>query len=417
MQTTLTPGTLAPAPAENRTTGTRAPGVPAPGTPAPSGSTPSPSLPGTFPAAAEHAPAADRDRGLAGAVVAEVTSAGFARHFVPRRHGGAEGGFEALLTGVTALGEACTSAAWLGMLWAAHGRFAALLPEEGQRDLWGGSPDVRISAALMPPAGLAEPAEDGWRVTGTWGCVSGVECADWLLVAAPEAGGDNRRVRVFALPAGAAEVTDTWDATGLRGTGSHTAAVHDVFVPHHRTFDRATLLHGSDTPGLARCHTAPAQLVGGLLFCAPALGAARRALEVWSGWAASKAPHGRPPYDSAAVRETLAVASAHIDAAGLLLHRAARRADSDPVTADLVAVNQRDAAVAAGLLADAVDRMFRTGGAHLREGGGTLARLWRDVHTAASHGVLRLEPVAAAYASAVLGEGTAARASAVSRSR
>ena len=414
MQSTLTPITAgASAPSAS------APSASAPGTRTPG--SPVPSSPGAFPVAAEHAPAADRDRRLTGEVVAELTSAGFARHFVPRRFGGTEGGFEALLGPVAALGEACTSAAWLGMLWAAHGRFAALLPEEGQRDLWGGSPDVRISAALMPPAGRAEPVEGGWRVTGTWGCVSGVECADWLLAAAPEAGGDGRRVRVFALPAGAAEVTDTWDATGLRGTGSHTAAVRDVFVPHHRTFDQTALLRGGDAPGLARCHTAPAQLAGGLLFCAPALGAARRALDVWSGWAASKAPHGRPQYDSAAVRETLAVASAHIDAAGLLLHRAARRADTDPVTADLVAANQRDAAVAAGLLADAVDRMFRTGGAHLREGGGTLARLWRDVHTAASHGVLRLEPVAVAYASAVLGSGdrddAAVLASAASRSR
>lgn len=417
MQSTLTPSTpprgasaLGTATSSTSTSGTSTPG---PRTT----SGPGLSSPGTFPAAAEHACAADRDRRLAGEVVAELTSTGFARHFVPRRLGGTEDGFETLLSKVAALGEACTSAAWLGMLWAAHGRFAALLPEEGQRDLWGGSPDTRISAALMPPAGRAEAVEGGWRVTGTWGCVSGIECADWLLVAAPEAGGTDGRVRVFALPAGAAEVSDTWDATGLRGTGSHTAAVRDVFVPHHRTFDQSALLRGGDAPGLARCHTAPAQLAGGLLFCAPALGAARRALEVWSGRAASKAPHGRPQYDSAAVRETLAVTSAHIDAAGLLLHRAARRADTDPVTAGLVAANQRDAAVAAGLLADAVDRMFRTGGTHLREGGGTLARLWRDVHTAASHGVLRLEPVAAAYASAVLGDGATARTSAASRSR
>ncbi|MFI9648849.1 acyl-CoA dehydrogenase family protein [Streptomyces sp. NPDC052040] len=357
----------------------------------------------TLAAVAENAPSGDRDGRLAGQVVSGLTSAGLPRHFVPRRWGGAEGGFASLLADVAAVGEACTSAAWVGMLWAVHGRYAALLPEEGQRELWGGSPDVRISAALMPPAGLARPVGDGWRLTGSWVCVSGIASAEWLLVAAPEAAEYGGRVRVFAVPAGAVETVGTWDATGLRATGSHTAVVRDAFVPHHRSFLQAELLRGADAPGLARCHTVPARLVGGPLFCAPALGAARRALAAWSEWAAGKAPGGgRPHRDSAAVRETLAVASAHIDAAGLLLERAARRADTEPVTPALVTGNQRDAAVAAGLLTDAVDRLFRTGGAHVREGGGDLNRLWRDVHTVASHGVLRLEPVAAAYASAVL---------------
>ncbi|WP_405734186.1 acyl-CoA dehydrogenase family protein [Streptomyces sp. NBC_00028] len=364
---------------------------------------------------AEHAQDADHEGRLAPEVVAALTSTGLARHFVPRRWGGTEGTFTALLHEVAALGEACTSASWVALLWAAHGRFAALLPEEGRRELWGASPDVRISAALMPPSGHAEPTAGGSRLTGTWGCVSGVDSAEWVLVAAPAADGE---ARVFAVPAAAVDVLDTWDATGLRGTGSHTVVVRDAFVPHHLSFPMAELMRGGNEPGLSRCHSAPAQLAGGLMFCAPALGAARRALAVWSAWAAAKAPGGgRPHHDSAAVRETLAVTSAHIDAAGLLLERAARRADTEPVTPALVTGNQRDAAVAAGLLADAVDRLFRTGGAHIRDASGELTRLWRDVHTVASHGVLRLEPVAAAYASTALGADTpAARTSTASRS-
>ncbi|MER7916522.1 MULTISPECIES: oxidoreductase [unclassified Streptomyces] len=354
-----------------------------------------------FDTAAAHARAADRNRRLSGEVVTALTAAGAARHFVPRRWGGAEGGFAALLPRIAALGEACPSAAWVAMLWAAHGRFAALLPEEGQRRLWGASPDVRIAAGLMPPAGRAQPVPGGRRVTGTWGRVSGIDSADWVLVAAPEPAGEPL---VLAVPADAVDVADTWDAAGLRGTGSHTAVLRDVFVPDHLTFPLAELLRGAeDTPERPRCHTAPAQLAGGPMFCAPALGAARRALAVWSRWAAAEAPgSGRPNHESAAVRETLAVASAHVDAAGLLLERAARRADGEPVTLALVAGNRRDAAVAAGLLTDAVERVFRTGGAHLRDSGGELTRLWRDVHTAASHGVLRLEPAAAAYAGAAL---------------
>lgn len=135
--------------------------------------------------AAAHAQEADSGRRLAPEVVAELTATGLARHFVPRRWGGREGTFTDLLHEAAAVGEACTSAAWVAMLWAVHGRYAALLPEEGQQRVWGASPDVRISAALMPPAGQAEPAPDGWRLTGTWGCVSGVDSAEWMLAAAP----------------------------------------------------------------------------------------------------------------------------------------------------------------------------------------------------------------------------------------
>ncbi|MFF1448616.1 acyl-CoA dehydrogenase family protein [Streptomyces sp. NPDC058274] len=360
--------------------------------------------------AAANARLADLNRRLADEVVAAITASGAAGHFVPRRWGGAEGTFGALLADVSALAEGCTSAAWCGMLWAAHGRYAAQLPERGQREVWGASPHVRIAAALMPPAGGAQPVKGGWRVHGTWACVSGIDFAEWVLVSAPEPYEDGRRIRVFAVPAREVTVEDTWDSTGLRGTGSHTVVIGDVFVPHHRSFLQADLIRGSEDPAGARCHTAPAQLAGGLLFCAPALGAARRALGVWSEWAAAKSTgSGRPQHDSPAVREALACASARIDAAGLLLTRAAHRADTEPVTDLLVAGNQRDAAVAAELLAGAVDRLFRTGGAHIRDAGGELQRLWRDVHTVASHGVLRLEPVATAYAAAALAE-TGARA-------
>ncbi|MGW8331476.1 hypothetical protein ACWGLE_26705, partial [Streptomyces sp. NPDC055897] len=67
-----------------------------------------------------------------------------------------------------------------------------------------------------------------------------------------------------------------------------------------------------------------------------------------------------------------------------------------------VARNHRDAAVVADLLVTAVERLFRTGGLHARDGEGTLQRCWRDVHTVASHAVLQFEEAAAHYAGAAL---------------
>ncbi len=65
-----------------------------------------------------------------------------------------------------------------------------------------------------------------------------------------------------------------------------------------------------------------------------------------------------------------------------------------------MALNRRDTAVAMDLLVGAVERLFRTGGVHVREDDGELQRCWRDLHTIAAHGVLSLGPAAEAYADA-----------------
>ncbi|MFJ1967243.1 oxidoreductase [Streptomyces sp. NPDC087903] len=395
-------------------------------------------------AAAGGAAAADSERCLAPEVVDALTRAGFSRHFVPRRWGGDEDTFGVLLTRAAAVGDACASAAWCAALYAAHGRIAAYLPYEGQRDLWATSPDVRIAAGLMPPTGAAVRVGTGWRLHGEWSCVSGVGFADWVLLAAVEqdanqrptaAEADRRRldvdarsdrsaaygasrvrggedvpgdrpvVRVFAVPAEDVRVRDSWHATGVRGTGSNTVVASAVPVPDHRSFPLAELLAGAPGEGRARCHAVPAMLGGGLVFAAAGLGAARHALAAWTRWAVRPSgPAGVAPLQADdAARTALARSSAETEAARLLLEAAAGRTDGVDLadaraTALAVALNRRDTAVATDLLVGAVERLFRTGGVHARGDDGELQRCWRDLHTIAAHGVLRLGSAADAYA-------------------
>ncbi|MFE7835512.1 acyl-CoA dehydrogenase family protein [Streptomyces sp. NPDC057474] len=338
---------------------------------------------------------ARRERRLTAGTVAALETAGFARHFVPRRWGGDEGSFGEVFRASVAVGEACASAAWCAVLWAAHGRFAALLPEKGQWEIWGKGPDVRIAAVLMP-SGSASRVPGGWLLQGEWNLASGIHHAHWVLLAAPEADGPGRPARVFAVPRSLVTVRDTWNATGLRATGSNTVVLDRAVVPDSRSVSFATLLTGAE--GLPRCHSAPAHLAGGLMFCAPAVGAARRALALWTRWARTAALDAVRPLDRPSVQERLARSAAEIQAAELMLRTAAGRADAEPVTAELVAANRRDAAVAADWLATAVDRLVRTGGAHLRDPEGELHHHWMDVLAVASHGALRLEPAAEAFA-------------------
>ncbi|MGY1502789.1 acyl-CoA dehydrogenase family protein [Streptomyces sp. QTS52] len=348
--------------------------------------------------AAAHALAADAERRLNHETVARLTSAGFARHFVPLARGGTEGTFMDLLAAVAAVGEGCASAAWCAALWAAHARYAAYLPDDGQRELWASGPDVRISASVKP-SGEARRLPSGWLLSGEWEFVSGVEFAHWLLLAALEPGGDGARCRLFAVPRDDVRVRDSWNSTGLRGTGSHTAVMDPAFVPDHRTFLMADLVSGRPGPGRGRCHTVPAHLAGGLLFCAPALGAARRALGEWSSWAARTQTPGRPDQDGSRLHQALARSADDIDTAQLLLEDAAQRADSGTRAERDVLRNRRVTAAGADLLVDGVERLFRTAGVHACAG--VLDRSWRDVHMAAAHQLLRRESAGMAYATSV----------------
>jgi two-component flavin-dependent monooxygenase len=363
--------------------------------------------------AARHARDADRDRRLSPEVVQALTDAGFARHFVPLGFGGEAGTFTAFLRDVATVAEGCASAGWCASLLASHARMAAFLPAEGRRELWGDGPDARISAAVVP-GGTVTPAEGGARLSGAWNFVSGVDFADWALLSGVEPDTTPRRLRFFAVPSSDWTVDDTWFTVGMRGTGSRTVVLDDVFVPHHRSFAQQAALDGAapspDGPA-ARCHTVPFRMVNGLSMVGPALGAARGALAHWSRWIGGKTEMlmGREvrAAEKASVQAALARSATAIDACELLLGRIAGLADAaGPVGPAAIARSHRDYAVAAEYLTGAVDGLLRASGARGQSEDNPIQRAWRDVHAAASHAALQFDPNAAAYARHALGDGS-----------
>jgi alkylation response protein AidB-like acyl-CoA dehydrogenase len=82
------------------------------------------------------------------------------------------------------------------------------------------------------PTGVAQRVDGGWRVSGRKTLASQAPAGDILATWFPveEAGG--RIVLGMAIPLATTGVTvlDTWDALGMRGTGSHDIVLEDVFV-------------------------------------------------------------------------------------------------------------------------------------------------------------------------------------------
>ncbi|HEX6499714.1 MAG TPA: acyl-CoA dehydrogenase family protein [Micromonosporaceae bacterium] len=137
-------------------------------------------------------------------------------------------------------GDAATG--WCAMIGAATGIFAGYLDKQAVAELMP-TPDL-ITAGLIFPAGRAERVPGGYRLTGRWKFGSAITHADLVVGGAfvtsggeLETTGDGQPVaRLFFMRRDQVTVFDTWDTTGLRGSGSNDYAVEDLFIPEHHSF-------------------------------------------------------------------------------------------------------------------------------------------------------------------------------------
>jgi len=343
--------------------------------------------------AAQHASSADKRCALAEEVVDALTAAGFARHFVPREQGGQPGTFAELSQRVIALGSACPSAAWCAVIQAVTGRMAAYLPPLAQTEIWSRGLDVRLSASFRC-TGTVETTAEGWRLSGTWHYLSGIDFARWALVLI-EPKGQEREPRFAAVPSHAWRVLDDWQTLGMRGTGSRSITLDDVHVPSHMTFARSDLVKGRARHAQGPQYQASPVGSDPALFLSCALGAASHCLEQW----AQVLGAGTLPNELAIA---YASACSTVDTCRLLLRNACELTDQGELTPLQVARNARDGAFAAQLLLDAMNRVFRLSGAHAHYSTSQLQKTWRDVQTLTSHIALRPEFNFISYANQAL---------------
>jgi len=178
--------------------------------------------------------------------------AGLFRIQQPRRVGGAELEFVAIVHFGALLARACASTAWNFINFAAHHHMLGMFPPKAQDEIWKASPDTLIASSFVFPAGKAKKVKDGYVISGRWPFSSGVDPSEWNMLAGLAWLDDNTppEQRVFLLEKSQYRIHDTWFAGGLRGTGSKDVEAKEVFVPEHRTLAVADT-KGGPTPGSA----------------------------------------------------------------------------------------------------------------------------------------------------------------------
>jgi 3-hydroxy-9,10-secoandrosta-1,3,5(10)-triene-9,17-dione monooxygenase len=200
----------------------------------------------------ERAARAEELRRLPDETLRDFHDAQLLRIHQPRRVGGAELEFAAIVTFGALLARACASSSWNFINFVSHHLMLGMFPPQAQDEIWGKSPDALIASSFVFPAAKARKVEDGYVLSGRWPFSSGVDPSDWNMLAGLAFLDDNAppEQRVFLLQRSQYRVIDTWFAGGLRGTGSKDVEATEQFVPDHLTLAVADT-KGGPTPGSA----------------------------------------------------------------------------------------------------------------------------------------------------------------------
>jgi alkylation response protein AidB-like acyl-CoA dehydrogenase len=328
----------------------------------------------------------EAERTLPRAAVEALVAAGVPKLFVPRDLGGAEAPVTTSLAAIEALARADGSAGWCAMITATSGLMSAFLPEPVAHEVYAAADAV--TCGVFAPMGRAAREPGGYRVSGRWTFASACQHATHCMGSALVDTDGAPVVRSLLFRASELRIHETWDTSGLRGTGSHDIEVRDLFVPEERSFSLV-----ADTPRLhGALYRQPffGTLAAGV--AAVSIGIARAAIDALVGLARDKTPGGarRTLAHRELVQLAVARAEAMMGASRAYLHDAVDRAAADveangAASLDTRATVRLAACHAAAECARAVDLAYEAGGASSIHASSPLQRCFRDVHVATQH--------------------------------
>ena len=342
---------------------------------------------------------------------------GLFRFHQPKRFGGMELPFVAVVDIVAELARACPSTAWnVGNLGCHHWILGYYAPET-QHEIWDANPDVLIASSIALAAGRGKKVKDGFVVSGKWPFSSGVDNSDWNMLAVTVYGDDGKTAvdwRLCIVPKTDYRIIDTWYAMGMVGTGSKDIEVSEVFVPERRALALAKCRGGLEHPG-AELNPGPLFRVpivasAGHPLSAAALGAAEGALEhVAHSFRTRIGTYtGAKVADFQAVQIKIARARGLIDSASALMRGSALAFDSFAQKSQIPDIETKlrfrvQNALAVEQSRQAVETLWSCYGANALYTRDPLQRFLRDTQAINQHFSFNFDIAGAAYGTAALG--------------
>jgi alkylation response protein AidB-like acyl-CoA dehydrogenase len=227
-------------------------------------------------------------------LVLDIANAGLFKVAVSEAEGGLGADVLTTLRVIEEVARADGSTGWCLAMGINTFRQSAQFPAEVRRKLFHSDP-VGVSAGSANPRGRAVAVPGGYRVTGHWLFASGCMHSSLLHGACKVFDGDvprrrpngDQEVRIaYFCPKSDVRIIDTWNTSGMRGTGSHDIEVDDLFVPDEHTFS-ALDFRSRVTGPMNRMHGFD---LAGCGFCCVGLGVARAAIDDFVELAQTKVP-------------------------------------------------------------------------------------------------------------------------------
>jgi indole-3-acetate monooxygenase len=335
----------------------------------------------------------DAARELPRPVFEALADAGLFHLAVPRSIGGGEIDLPSYVEVIEELGKADASTAWAVNQGAIFGTYSARMPRDIARAIWIETPRSVVANTPAPTA-KAVVVPGGYRVTGRQGFSTGCRHASWIAAHAQifdngqvRLEGDQPEMRYFFVPVAEAELLDTWHVRGMRGTGTHHFAVHDVFVPAERTVLSATAPALEPGP----LYKIPRTLCFASGDAAVALGMARSCLDTFAELAGSKTPRAMQALlrDQSMVQVNVGHAEAALRSGRALLMESVRDIWSEAVvgavTLERRAVLRLATTHGIRLAAQVIDTIYSAAGATAAYEGNLIQRHFQDIHVITQH--------------------------------
>jgi 3-hydroxy-9,10-secoandrosta-1,3,5(10)-triene-9,17-dione monooxygenase len=337
---------------------------------------------------------------------------GLFRYHQPKRFGGMELPFVAVVDIVAELARGCPSTAWnVGNLGCHHWILAYYEPET-QHEVWDQNPDVLIASSIALAAGRGKAVEGGYVVSGHWPFSSGVDNSDWNMLAVTIYGADDKTPvdwRLCIVPKSDYRIIDTWYAMGMVGTGSKDIEVKDVFVPERRALELARCRGGLEHPGAAinkgDLFSVPIVASAGHPLSATALGAAEGAFESVVGSFKTRIGTytGAKVADFQAVQIKIAEARCLIDSARHLMRQSALVFQNGTPDLETKLRLRAQNALAVRQARQAVETLWSCYGANAIYNRDPLQRYLRDLQAINQHFSFNFDIAGAAYGTLTLG--------------
>jgi len=367
-----------------------------------------------LPVLRERAAGCEELRRMPDATLRDLHDAGLFRMQQPRRVGGSEIEFAAVVTFGALVARACASTAWNLINLGSHHLLLGMFPPGAQDEVWSASPDTLIASSFVFPAGRAQRVDGGYRISGRWPFSSGVDPSDWNMLAGQVAGaeGEPPEQRVFLLHKSQYTVHDTWFAGGLRGTGSKDVEVKDQFVPEQRTLAVADM-KGGPTPGSAvnpgPLYQMPVFAMFPYMLSGVALGVAEGLIDDFAAGSAGRGKMTGARISAVqSVQLRLGEAAALARASRLFQVGNCREAESMIKAGKVPDIQTKaryrlEGAYAVDWAVKAVDVLFMLSGASGLYESGHVARAFRDAHAVKQHFSFNTDVAGTTYGRVALG--------------